>query len=246
MKNGTLYAKRVKKFFTKLKSVYGKPDPPPPTNPIDQLIVGLLAADAPESKAIRAAKTLRDSMVDVNDLRVSTSGEVAAVIAPHIPNGEARADAIRNALNAIFRKENAVTLDRLPKMGRREAKQYLEQLHGVDAFATASVILWSLGGHAIPVDRAMHAVLRREELVEASASITEVQAFLERNVAAADARMFCMLMQQVVQRGAPRTPAYRGPKPTATKKTKRSTSRAKKSAAPSKRVSKSSKRASSR
>lgn len=209
MKNGTLYAKRIKKLFTRLKSLYGKPDLPEPTDPIQQLIIGLLAADVPESKAVRAARLLQETMVDVNDLRVSTPAEVAAVIGQQIPNSTARAAAIRDALNAVFRRENAVSLAHLPKAGRREAKQYLEQLDGVDSFAVASVLLWSLGGHAIPVDRRMYEVLRKEDLVEPSASIAEVQAFLERNVAAADARLFCLLMQKYVSSKAPRGSAHK-------------------------------------
>ena len=115
---------------------------------------------------------------------------------------KARASALRRALNAIFRKEHAVNLDRLHSLGRREARQYLEDLDGVDACAAASVMLWSLGGHAIPVDQRLLDAMRREELVAPSATVAEVQAFLERNINANDAKTFCLLMQKLTVKPA--------------------------------------------
>ena len=196
MKNGTLYAKRVKRAFAKLKNEHGVPDMPEPSNPIDQLIIGLLSVDAAGSRAVRAATTLKDAMVDINEVRVSTSAEISAAIGSTVPNSLVRADAVRRALNAVYRKEHAVTLDHLHKAGRRDAKHYLEALDGVDHCAAASVLLWSLGGHAIPVDQRMYEALRKDDLVEPSASVAEVQAFLERNIGATDAKAFCLLMQK--------------------------------------------------
>lgn len=205
MKNGTLYARRVKKLYSRLKNTYGRPQiPEEPTDPVDQLILGLLSVEASEAKAHRALTALGEAMVDINEVRVSTSAEVAAAIATHVPDSTACADAIRASLNAIFKREHALSLDHLQKTGLREAKQYLERLDGVDAGAAASVLLWSLGGHAIPVDRRMHQALRRENCVEPSASRGEVQAFLERNISASDAKMFCLLMNRLSSATAPR------------------------------------------
>ncbi len=196
MKNGTLYAKRVKRVFAKLKSEHGVPDTPEPSDPIDQLIIGLLSVDAAGPRAVRATTALKGAMVDINEVRVSTSAEISAAIGSSVPNSMVRADAVRRALNAVYRKEHAVTLDHLHKAGRRDAKHYLESLDGVDTCAAASVLLWSLGGHAIPVDRRTYEALRSDDLVDPSASIAEVQAFLERNISATDAKAFCLLMQK--------------------------------------------------
>lgn len=241
MKNGTLYAKRVKRLFAKLKNEHGIPETPEPSDPVDQLIIGLLSVDTAGSRALRAAAALKDAMVDVNEVRVSTSAEISAAIGSTVPNSMVRADAVRRALGAVYRKEHAITLDHLHKAGRRDAKHYLESLDGMDACAAASVLLWSLGGHAIPVDRRMYEALRKDDLVEPSATISEVQAFLERNIGASDAKTFCLLMQKFTpakKSAASRTPkgktAGRTSAPTktassvsktATKQDKRTTSR---------------------
>ena len=103
--------------------------------------------------------------------------ELATAIRPYIPNSLACAGLVRRALNDVFRRQHAMTLDVLSALGRREARQYLESLDGVDGYVAASVMLWSLGGHAIPVDSRMFESLRQEVLIDPSATIAEVQAF---------------------------------------------------------------------
>ncbi len=101
-------------------------------------------------------------------------------------------------------------------MGRRDAKHFLEKLDGVDEFATAAVLLWSLGGHAIPVDDRLLEALRQADLVHPEATRAEVQAFLERNISAAEAKRFCLAMRTFAASGAGKSSAK------AAKKRKRS------------------------
>ena len=68
----------------------------------------------------------------------------------------------------------------------------METLKGVDEYAVAYVVLWSFGGHAIPVWNNVLGALREANLVHPTATRAEVQAFLERNVPAADAQAFSM------------------------------------------------------
>ena len=204
MKRGTFYARRVKRLFHKLKQEHGTPEIPDPTDPLHQLLLALLTSESSDQRGHRAMKALFDVMVDFNEIRVSTSAEIARAISQHLPNPIKHAETIRNALDAVFRKEHAIRLDRLNKLGRREARQYLTQLSGVDAAAAASVVLWSLGGHAIPVSERLFQALRDADLVDASASIDQVQAFLERNISAHDAKAFCLLMNKfVAAKGSP-------------------------------------------
>lgn len=198
MKRGTLYAKRVKRLFSKLKQEHGSPELPEPTDPLHQLMLSMLACETSDQRGARAMKALFDVMVDVNEIRVSTNAEIARAISPHVPNAVDRAQTIRCALDAVFRKEHAIHLDRLNKLGRREARQYLSDLDGVDAATVASIVLWSLGGHAIPVDVRLYEALRKADMVDASASVEEVQAFLERNINANDAKEFCLLMNKFI------------------------------------------------
>ena len=202
MKGGTFYARRVKRALASWKKQSDVPRVPAPSDPVDQLVIGLLGDQSTMKNAVKAAKALLDAMVDYNEVRVSTRAEIAAVIRAFVPEAGKRGEAVRSALNAVFRKQHGMHLRSLEKMGLREARQYLESLDGMDAHAAASVILWSLGGHAIPVSKPLYEMLVAKELVEPTATVHEVQAFLERNISAADAREFCLLAEMQLDSGS--------------------------------------------
>ena len=97
-------------------------------------------------------------------------------------------------LESVYERENALSLDRLKQMGRRDARHYLDSLGGVDEYGVASVALWSLGGHGIPVNNGLLKELRAAGLVHPDATRAEVQTFIERHISAADAKVFSMVM----------------------------------------------------
>jgi endonuclease III len=194
MKNGTEYARRVKRVFRQLQRESGGWKPGEPTDPTEQLIVAVLSLHTTPEQGRKALRRLCDHMVDFNELRVSAPGEIASLIKDLIPHNTERAKALLAVLNAVYQAEYCVDLRGLRNLGVREARKYLESLDGADAYTAASVLLWSLGGHAIPVSPRLLDVLRARELVDAGSTLPEVQSFLERHVSAADARVFCHLM----------------------------------------------------
>ena len=144
-------------------------------------------------------------MVDWNEIRVSTAAQVQEAIGLEGDGVRERCRMLIRSLEAIYNRENQVSLDHLKKLPRREARQYLEELDGLSDYAVASVFLWSLGGHAIPVHEALHQALRDQELVHPEADTKTVQAFLERNVPAADAREFTVVIQALCDRTRPKS-----------------------------------------
>ena len=76
MKNGTVYAKRVKRLFNQLKKSFDLPEMPEPTDPVEQIVHARLTATAGETKAKRAFSRLLEVLVDINEMRVSTSMEL--------------------------------------------------------------------------------------------------------------------------------------------------------------------------
>ncbi len=199
MKNGTLYAKRIRKLFSQLRKEHGPVEvPADQTNPIEELVVGVLSTESTRSRAIHALKALLGVMVDINEIRVSTPREIAEVIKSYVARSRESSERVLGVLESVYRKEHGVTLDRLHQLGRREAKQYLESIVSINPNSVASVMQWSLGAHAIPLTIPVFEALRADDLVEPTADISQVQSFLERNIAAGDAREFCELMEKYV------------------------------------------------
>ncbi len=195
MKNGTVYAARLKRAYAKLRQSTPKPQVPDPTEPLRQLGVAVLAVGCTDAEGERAIDRALNTMVDWNEMRVSSAIELNKATGNAVPQGVQRCQALIDALQSVYDRENRLSLDRLKSLGRREARPYLEQLAGTDEYAVASVLLWSLGGHAIPVNNRLLQSLRDADLVNPSADRAEVQAFLERNISAADAREFCLIMR---------------------------------------------------
>ena len=199
MKDGTAYGARLKKAFAKLRQSVGKPIIPEPDDPLRRLAVAILGVGSSDAEAVKATDRALANMVDWNEIRISTAEQVHEAIGNGIAPGAQHCRRLITALQGIYNIENCLSLDRLKNMPRRDAKQYLEALPGVDEYAVASVMLWSLGGHAIPVNDRLLEGLRSANLVYPQADRGEVQAFLERHVNAADAKEFCLVIQSLAR-----------------------------------------------
>ncbi len=230
MKRGTQYAKKVKKAYEKFQGIAGNVETPEALAPIDQLVLAVFAEATSHASAAAALQQLRAEMVDMNEVRVSTAAEIALAVGKHIPDGVDCAQRLIRLLNAIFEKEYAVSLDVLSSMGIRDIKSYLEALDGITPYITASVLLWSLGGHAIPVSGNVMAFLKDQDLVDSEATSSEVQAFLERHISASDAKGFCLDLEVYAASAESKEKSEstsKGGKKTAKKKTASKKSKAK-------------------
>ncbi len=195
MKSGTAYAARFENAYAKHRSHASVPEVPESVEPLRALGEGVVGVACGEEQARRAIDNLLSTMVDWNEARVSSASEVHGALGGAVPDGLRCSQRLLAALRAVYERENQMSLDRLETMGRREARQYLEELEGVDEYATASAFLWGLGGHGIPVNDRLLEKLRKADLVHANATRAEVQAFLERHVAASDTKEFCIVMR---------------------------------------------------
>lgn len=218
MKSGTAYASRLRRAYAAHRKTAPAPTIPEAADPLRSLGVAIVGVACSEEEAERAIDQLLLTMVDWNEVRVSSASEINKAFGCAIPDGMTRCQRLIAALRAIYDLENRLSLDRLKSMGRREARQYLEKLDGVDGYAVASVLLWSLGGHAIPVNDSLFEALRKADLIHPSADRMEVQAFLERHVSAVESKEFCLVMRSFA---APKEGAKRSAKPTMSRKRKK-------------------------
>lgn len=212
MKHGAEFAKRIRSLYNQLRRQYGKPQPPDHTDPLEQLILGILSRGATEAKANAAYRRLHENLVDHNELRVTPCVELAEMLGGDLPEVQARARSLVDALNAIYDRHNAVDLAFLRDKPVRDAREYLRSLPGVDEFTAARVVLYSLGGHAIPVDESMMFVFRKEDLISPEATVPEVQTFLERHIQSSEAAEFAALMHRYAASRAPKIVPVETPK----------------------------------
>jgi endonuclease III len=195
MRGATECAKRLKQFFSALRSKVGKVSPPSATDPITQLILGALSRDTPEAKASEGLERLRGMVVDYNELRVIPPIELAELL-DDFPDARLKCEDISRALNAVFATEHTVSLDRLAGLTKKEAQAVLDEIDGLEAYTRARIRLLGLQQHAIPLDEAMWALARREGLVDPRCPLPEAQQFFERQVPEDAALEFVALLKK--------------------------------------------------
>lgn len=195
MKGATQCAKRVKQLFKSMRAKLGRVTRPAASDPITQLILGVLTRDAPESKAREVLERLRVSVVDYNELRVIPVFELVSIIDDH-PDARRKAEDLSRALNKIFMDEHAVSLDGFKGASRRDVENYLRSIDGLEPYTIARVRLLGFGHPAVPLDEAMWAYARKSGIVDGRCPLGEAQGFLERQVAADDALEFVALLKK--------------------------------------------------
>ena len=73
MKNGTIYAERVRKAYAKLRQSVPTPRIPEPDDPLRCLGIAVLGVGCSDAEAGRAVDRALTTLVDRNEMRVSSS-----------------------------------------------------------------------------------------------------------------------------------------------------------------------------
>lgn len=185
MKNPQESAKRFSRLLRKIR----KPQAAGEDNgdAVEVMVKSFLMWDAPTARSEAAFKRLMDRVVDYNDLRVTMASEMVEWIGPRYPMALERCQRLRAALRHTYKREHAVSLDRLKGMGRRELKRYLRSLDGISPYVADRVTLLCFEAHCIPVDERLREALIREGVTDESIEVADLSSWLARQVKAADA-----------------------------------------------------------
>ncbi len=195
MKNSNEYSQKIKKFYRSLKRKYAKSASTEHEEPTESLVYAVISENMSEKQAHSAMKRFTNHFVDLNDLRVSLTEEIAEQLGIDMPTGRETALRLKTALEWIFKKYNTISLASLKKNGKRPAKEALEKIESISHFAVNYCMLTSFHGHAIPLTDKMVEYLRSNELVHPDADEQEIEGFLTRQIAAKDAYEFYYLLR---------------------------------------------------
>jgi endonuclease III len=158
------------KLVTQLISLHKAHKGPEPQGRqvLEQFLYAICREGATRDQADQAYAALRERFYDWNELRVSSTQEIAETIAEFLPDGEARAQRLIDFLQEVFETTFSFDLEGLQKKGLKQAAKQLARYQAANDYAVAWVVQKSLGGHAIPLDEAALRVLRRLRLLEES------------------------------------------------------------------------------
>jgi endonuclease III len=204
MKNSKEYGAKIDKFFRSVK-IGQKIKPSDFADPLDALIYGVVGEGTMERQVKRVFKNIQSHFIDYNDLRVSRSEEIQEILEDMTPQGEQIAANLTRVLSAVFDKYDMLSLKTIGEQGKRQARKELEELDGTTHFAVNFCFLAALEGHVIPLTEPMINFLKSQELVDPEATQEEIEAFLERHIAASAGWEFYTLLRQASETGGKKT-----------------------------------------
>ena len=217
MKNASEHAKKLRGLLRKAKA---GPEPGVELpSPIEVLVYAYLLWETTTKQADASYLRLMRQVVDMNDLRVTDTGDLVEMLGDRVSMAEERVLMMRRGLNAVYLSEHAMNLARVSEMGKRDARAYMEGLDGVPRFVSGYVLLHAFGVHAMPVDENLLGRLERDGVVAEGTTIEEAQSFLEHQVKAAEGERVAGQLRGYSESGGGRVTKKTTKKKTTRKKT---------------------------
>lgn len=177
---GAKNLREVLKRFTKSPT----PAFPDADDPVAVLIQSFLLWEATTTDARAAYVAMKNHFVDYNELRVSLPHEIVRALGLRDGRALDRCHRLRAVLTDIFKREHAVTLQRLSQLGKRELRKYLDELEGMVPFVASRLSLLCFNSHSIPVDDRLRERLIEAEVADAGMDVNELSVWLARHVKA--------------------------------------------------------------
>lgn len=134
-----------------LKKHYKPAVPPAERNVLEHLLYACCLENARVEAADEAFAKLKELFFDWNEVRVTTTTELAEVMTS-IPDAPAAATRIKKSLQSVFEASYTFDLDPMQKQNLGKAEKDLEKIAGSSSFVRAYVVQHALGGHSIPVN----------------------------------------------------------------------------------------------
>jgi len=196
MKNSKEYTEKIKKLQRSLKRTAKKVASVAYDDPIEAVIYGILSEKVSERQAQVAWKRCKKHFVDLNDLRVARPDEIYDLFGKETDDIRDIGLTLAKVLFSVFDKRHEMTLMPLRDMGKRQARQELEELNGIPHFAVVYCLLTGLDAHAIPVTGRTVEYLQANELVAPKADAAAIEGFLAKQIGAKDAMEFYTQLRQ--------------------------------------------------
>lgn len=151
------------------------------------LVHGFMLWEATTTQAKIAVRKLEEAFVDTNELRIALPHETAKALGDRFPLAAERCLRMKATLQDIYRREHAMSLASLIDLPKRDARAYLDSLEGMPPFVAARLVVFSLGGHAAPVDwRLSDLLIEHRALPADHAEPGSASPWLERQLRAAE------------------------------------------------------------
>jgi len=178
-----------------LEQVYGRPEGPTLTDPVDELVCCILSQHTTDATSFPTFDRLKLALPTWAEVVAAGNDRLIEIIRrAGLPNQKAKS--ILGSLQEIYDRNGAYSLENLRVLDLVEARKWLTTLPGVGPKTASIVLCFSLGMPAIPVDTHVFRVSRRIGLVGPKTNADAAHDELLQIVPPADAFRFHVALIQ--------------------------------------------------
>lgn len=169
--------------------------PPKNRNVLEHMLYACCLENSTPDAADEAFAKLQENFFDWNEVRVTTVPELAEVM-KRLTFPRQAAKNLKKTLHGIFEAFYQFDLDFLRKENLSKSIAQFEKFKGVSPFVISYVVQHGLGGHSIPLDRAMMFLFYTLGIVSAEEGASGHVVGLERTVAKSQGLDFASCVHQ--------------------------------------------------
>lgn len=178
MRNAQEFVRKLKQLNAKLKKDGGKATIEAVDDSTRAMLMGILCNYAAEQRAAGAVKKIIESVVDMNELRVTAVSDLVGIIGHDYPQARQAATEITQVFNSIFNSLHHLDVSYLKTQSKKVVNSFLEGIDGLTPHAAAFFRNRHLNYNEIPLDENMFSYLRRTKCIPDGISVAEAQRFV--------------------------------------------------------------------
>lgn len=188
-------AKLIEKLHKVLKKQYTVPPSQPSRPLLEHVLYASLLEDCPSDLADEGMAKCEQDFFDWNEVRVTTTSELAQVLS-RLPDPQRAAARLKGNLQSIFEEFYTFDLDHLKKENLGKAVKKFSDMPTMTSFVLGYTIQHGLGGHAIPLDYSAMVVLMITGIASQAEASTGKVPGLERAIPKTKGMEFASLLHQ--------------------------------------------------
>lgn len=174
-------AQLINKLFKVAKKHYTASTPPSNRPVLEHMLYACCLENSPNEAADEAFARLEQNFFDWNEVRVTTTKELAESM-KGLTQPDAAATSLKKTLHGIFETWYKFDLDFLRKENLRKTVDEIAKFRGVGPFIVSYTGQIALGGHYIPLDNAMISLFVVLGIISESEADKERVPGLERTI----------------------------------------------------------------
>lgn len=182
-----LSIRKTKRLRPLLAKHYRAPEPPERQDSlVDRVVMAVLWADASPAKARQAYARLAEEFVDWNELRVSVSSDIAAVLEA-CELSPLKAGALKRILGKAVEDFYTFDFENFRERPKKDIRAWFARIEGLPPQFAAAVLYHVFDFDRVLVDPDVARVIVRLGLAPPTASEAEIEAAIERVIPAREA-----------------------------------------------------------